>query len=279
MNVRLKVLSGGSAGKEVKLQEGEFFIGRGDGCHLRPKSDAISRKHCVLVVDEKQVLIRDLQSRNGTLVNGEKIEGDRQLQRGDRLTVGPLEFEVILQSAGAAAAAQPAASQPASPPPAASKPVASKPAESAQAKPSATPEKPTDRNAEKNAEKNVPKTTSPAAGKQPTVPAAAKRPAASGAVADDDIFGWLEEGDEVDRAERMTDPATRQFRAGDKKKAEVSPEGETVDLGNDEKGDTKAAKKKKKEFGKLPPIPDQSKKHDNSQAAAADALKQFFKRS
>jgi hypothetical protein len=50
-----------------------------------------------------------------------------------------------------------------------------------------------------------------------------------------------------------------------------------VDISNAEKSDTKAAKKKK-EYGKLPPVPE-AKKTDNSQQAAAEALKQFFKRS
>ena len=102
-----------------------------------------------------------------------------------------------------------------------------------------------------------------------------------GDVADDDIFGWLEEADEVDREERMVDPGTRQFQA-DQKEGEAT---ETVDMAKaDGKGsDTsvgkkeKKAKKEKKEVGKLPTIPDSST--ENSQEAAADALKQFFKRS
>jgi pSer/pThr/pTyr-binding forkhead associated (FHA) protein len=259
MNVRLKVLSGGSAGKEVKLQEGEFFIGRGDGCHLRPKSDAISRKHCVLLVDDKHVLVRDLQSRNGTLVNGEKIEGDRELRRGDRLTVGPLEFEVMVQSARAGAP-----------------PVPSKPAAEAAPKPAAAPvEKSAAKPVERPVEKNVPKTAPAGAGaKQPV---AAKKPQGDEDLGDEDIFGWLSEGDEVDREERMTDPATRQFRMSGIKKKDGATEGETVDISNAEKSDTKAAKKKK-EYGKLPPVPE-AKKTDNSQQAAAEALKQFFKRS
>ena len=96
MLVKLKVMHGASAGKEIKIPKAEFLVGRGDECHLRPKSDAISRRHCVLVIDEAQVLVRDLGSRNGTFVNGDRIEGDRVLKVGDHLKIGPLEFEVLI---------------------------------------------------------------------------------------------------------------------------------------------------------------------------------------
>lgn len=94
MVVRLKVMHGPSAGKEIKISKAPFVIGRQDDCHLRPKSDAISRRHCELVFGESQVIIRDLGSKNGTYVNGDRVMGDRVLKLGDHLKVGPLEFEV-----------------------------------------------------------------------------------------------------------------------------------------------------------------------------------------
>jgi pSer/pThr/pTyr-binding forkhead associated (FHA) protein len=94
MVVRLKVMHGPSAGKEIKISKAPFVIGRQDDCHLRPKSDAISRRHCELVFGESQVIIRDLGSKNGTYVNGDRVAGDRVLKLGDHLKVGPLEFEV-----------------------------------------------------------------------------------------------------------------------------------------------------------------------------------------
>lgn len=96
MVVKLKVMHGPSAGKEIKVPKGPFAIGRGDECQLRPKSDAISRKHCELVVGDEQAIVRDLDSKNGTYVNGDKVQGDRVLKLGDHLKVGPLEFEVMI---------------------------------------------------------------------------------------------------------------------------------------------------------------------------------------
>lgn len=96
MQVKLKVTSGSNAGKEIKIPVAKFFIGRSEDCHLRAQSDLISRHHCAIMIEEGQVTIRDLKSRNGTIVNGEKTVGDVQLKLGDKLKVGPLEFEVLI---------------------------------------------------------------------------------------------------------------------------------------------------------------------------------------
>ena len=94
MHLKLKVLRGASAGKEIAVKGPKFFIGRSEECNLRANSDAISRRHCAISVTEESVLIRDLGSRNGTYVNGNRIEGDHQIEMGDQLRVGPLEFLV-----------------------------------------------------------------------------------------------------------------------------------------------------------------------------------------
>jgi pSer/pThr/pTyr-binding forkhead associated (FHA) protein len=94
MHVKLKVLRGASAGKEVAISGPRFFIGRSEECHLRANSDAISRRHCAITIDQGEVRIRDLGSRNGTYVNGVRIDGEHQMQMGDQLRIGPLEFLV-----------------------------------------------------------------------------------------------------------------------------------------------------------------------------------------
>ncbi len=96
MRVSLRVASGKSVGKELVVPHQEFLIGRSDACHLRPKSDAVSRKHCRLLVEEDAVYIEDLGSRNGTYVNGEKITERHRLQSGDVLRIAKLEFEVVI---------------------------------------------------------------------------------------------------------------------------------------------------------------------------------------
>lgn len=99
MDVILKVLNGTKSGQELAVRGRKFFVGRAEDCHLRPKSDLISRHHCVLLVDEAGVVVRDLESRNGTFVNGEKITSASELNNGDKLKIGPLEFQIIVREA------------------------------------------------------------------------------------------------------------------------------------------------------------------------------------
>jgi pSer/pThr/pTyr-binding forkhead associated (FHA) protein len=97
MKVKLKVLTGKNAGQLIALPVNEFVIGREAGCHLRPQSDAFSPRHCAILHTDDEVRVRDLGSVTGTFVNGERVEGERALASGDRLRVGPLEFEVVLE--------------------------------------------------------------------------------------------------------------------------------------------------------------------------------------
>ena len=96
MQVKLKVLSGKNSGKEISVPVKRFLIGRADDCHLRPKSDAISRNHCAILVGDEEVVIRDLNSRNGTLLNGKPVKGDQVLATGDVLKIGKIEFELLI---------------------------------------------------------------------------------------------------------------------------------------------------------------------------------------
>ena len=96
MEVRLRVASGKNVGQLVPVTGGRFFIGRAEDCHLRPNTDLVSRHHCVIMVEDGFVTVRDLGSRNGTFVNGERIRGEEELNNGDKIKIGPLEFVVEL---------------------------------------------------------------------------------------------------------------------------------------------------------------------------------------
>lgn len=101
MQVRLKVLQGSKTGKEIKLPTPQCLVGRSEECHLRPQTDAISRRHCLIMMTENEVVVRDLKSRNGTFVNGEKVSEEAVLLSGDQLRIGPLAFEVMIETAKA----------------------------------------------------------------------------------------------------------------------------------------------------------------------------------
>ncbi len=94
-------------GKKIRLVAGPFIIGRGDEAQVRIGSEEVSRSHCVLEPGEDRVTLRDLESRNGTLVNGVRISGETQLDSGAMIEVGPMKFELIRQEAAPAPASAP----------------------------------------------------------------------------------------------------------------------------------------------------------------------------
>jgi DNA-binding NtrC family response regulator len=83
----LLLLTGPSAGRRYEVLT-EATIGRSPSCEIPLEDDQVSRRHALLTLQEGQVRIRDLRSRNGTLVNGERISGEVTLQPGDRVRVG-----------------------------------------------------------------------------------------------------------------------------------------------------------------------------------------------
>lgn len=100
MFATLTVIGGKQPGRAIPITGTEFVIGRDEKCHLRPNSNDVSRLHCSLIVDGGRVFLRDLGGLNGTLINHRLLrKGDLQLETGDLLEVGPLQFRVTLQPA------------------------------------------------------------------------------------------------------------------------------------------------------------------------------------
>ena len=68
-------------------------IGRSPGAEFIVEAPLVSRLHCQLISTEDSLHVKDLDSTNGTLVNGTRVTAS-PLRVGDRLTVGRLEFTV-----------------------------------------------------------------------------------------------------------------------------------------------------------------------------------------
>ena len=98
MDLRLLVVQGKPIGKEIPIKSASFVIGRSDECHLRPNSELVSRTHCQFTVEGETVRLRDLGSSNGTIVNGERITEEVLINDGDMVQVGPLGFQVLLET-------------------------------------------------------------------------------------------------------------------------------------------------------------------------------------
>jgi pSer/pThr/pTyr-binding forkhead associated (FHA) protein len=108
MKLSLAVNEGVHKGKVIPIALSQFLIGRDSQCHLRPSSPMISKRHCALLVKGGKVLVRDFDSTNGTFVNEERVKGERQLNNGDQLKLGPLAFLVQIEAAAPVEKARPA---------------------------------------------------------------------------------------------------------------------------------------------------------------------------
>jgi MoxR-like ATPase len=158
--------SGPLAGQDIELPAGEFLIGRKDECDLQIPNPVVSSRHAVITPQGGQWMLTDLDSANGTLVNGQRIQGAVQLKHGDTIEIGGIRMgAILLERPGTAPA-------PAVPPP---PPAVAKPAAPAPAPAPATPPPPPA--AAKPAAAPVP-APAPAAAPAPAKPAAPKRPQA-----------------------------------------------------------------------------------------------------
>jgi pSer/pThr/pTyr-binding forkhead associated (FHA) protein len=72
----------------------DIVIGRGSDCNLRVSAPQVSRRHCFLRISGDRVSITDLESCNGTWLNGQKtVSGKRYfLDDGMQVAVGPVKF-------------------------------------------------------------------------------------------------------------------------------------------------------------------------------------------
>lgn len=77
---------------DFELPPGRFLIGRSTDCQLSLDDPLVSRKHALLIVTEARIEVQDLGSRNGVLVNDEKISGPTQVGHGDKITIGSQEM-------------------------------------------------------------------------------------------------------------------------------------------------------------------------------------------
>lgn len=79
---------------ELDLSTGHVDIGRQPTCGVaRPDDAYLSQRHCRVGRDEQGVWVRDLDSTNGTFVDGRRIANTERLNRGARITAGSVVLE------------------------------------------------------------------------------------------------------------------------------------------------------------------------------------------
>ena len=74
--------------RSLELDNGAVLFGRGDECQLRTDDPLVSRQHARFDITDQEVVIQDVGSRNGIVVNGEKILRPTTLNPGDRVRIG-----------------------------------------------------------------------------------------------------------------------------------------------------------------------------------------------
>lgn len=96
MRPRLLALSGPLKDSTIPLAEGEVSIGRDASNGIAVIDPSVSRKHCALLGRDGKFQVRDLESRNGTLVNGLIVQ-EQWLQHGDEIAAGDSSFLFLLE--------------------------------------------------------------------------------------------------------------------------------------------------------------------------------------
>ena len=82
---RLKILSGANVGESIELSAPQVLLGRHSSCDVVITAGKVSRQHARIVREGNEFLLEDLHSRNGTFVNGQRVENRVRLNNGDRI--------------------------------------------------------------------------------------------------------------------------------------------------------------------------------------------------
>jgi len=86
------------AGQVYRLMLEKTTVGRGDQNTLVIRDDSVSSKHCVVLLNGPEVIVRDLGSRNGTFVNDARLRNQQsQLKSGQTVRFGSVEARLEIE--------------------------------------------------------------------------------------------------------------------------------------------------------------------------------------
>jgi pSer/pThr/pTyr-binding forkhead associated (FHA) protein len=97
MEAKLVIQEGKFQGYEIPIPNTVLVIGRNTDCHVRLHSPTVSKRHCAIAAWAGKVRVRDLQSRNGTYLNGRPVVGEALVRNGDRLQIANHTFYFRIQ--------------------------------------------------------------------------------------------------------------------------------------------------------------------------------------
>lgn len=106
MDINLVMFTGDGTRRDFPVVKPRTVIGRTNSCDLRIPVPDVSRKHCELVLEDGELVLRDLESSNGTFCNKQRVQ-EIELEPGDNVTVGPVNFVVQIDGEPGEVAAMP----------------------------------------------------------------------------------------------------------------------------------------------------------------------------
>src|SRR5580658_2726583 len=112
---KLVVLTQSMAGRSCDLATERTTVGRVEDNAFQIAEPSVSSRHCEILLRGADIVVKDLNSTNGTFINGEKI-AEGVLKPGQTLRLGNVELKLDAPGAPAAPASAPASSAPAKPP-------------------------------------------------------------------------------------------------------------------------------------------------------------------
>ena len=93
--ITLVVKSGGKTINTINAHiDGSLIVGRGEICDVIIDDPRMSKQHFAIETDGINFKLMDLDSRNGTFLNGVKVGGKRKLENHDKIKCGSLDIEV-----------------------------------------------------------------------------------------------------------------------------------------------------------------------------------------
>ena len=105
IKAKLVVVGGDTKTKEVNLRL-PTVVGRGKESTLIVPHALVSRKHCEIFERAGILIVRDLESLNGTYINNYRIKGEQPLHPGELLTLGNVTFRAVYGNLDEAASPQ-----------------------------------------------------------------------------------------------------------------------------------------------------------------------------
>lgn len=96
MEITLVIFKEDGQRREFMLHKRVTTVGRGEECDLQIPLPTVSRKHCLIEVQDNNPIVVDLESSNGTYCNNQRITTAQPLLPGDLIRVGPVSFTVLI---------------------------------------------------------------------------------------------------------------------------------------------------------------------------------------